>query len=103
MLIAFTTPISSTIPVNTVSHLIFIYSTYDKQSSSNFSIWISFNARASCKFKIPVPATGVFASLPPIIFGAIKKYTLSTNFFATKLPLKVAPPSTKNATNILLS
>lgn len=66
-----------------------------KISSSNFSIWISFSARASCKFKIPVPATGVFASLPPTIFGAIKKYTLSTNFLATKLPLKVAPPSTK--------
>ena len=44
---------------------------------------------ALSKLDSPVPATGVKASFPPIILGAIKEYTLSTNLLLIKEKLNM--------------
>jgi hypothetical protein len=43
----------------------------------------------------PRPAMALGASLPPMIFGAMKNVTLLTSFASMKLPATEAPPSTR--------
>ncbi|MPM31774.1 hypothetical protein SDC9_78331 [bioreactor metagenome] len=63
-------------------------------SSSKWLIFIFLRLTASLRCSNPFPPTGVFASSPPIILGAMKATTLSASFLSIMEKLRVEPPST---------